>query len=144
MSHKWDYKNEWSPYTGTLFAIHVNLDIIMVKVNSSCKWNNVDVNSIQKKKNYDVETLSLCVNIAKQILYINIPFSELSQRNCKICISQWTGRVGTQLLTSALCFLSRWLNYDHLWNKHNVCLASSTGSLRGSNVIQYVEVFCKL
>lgn len=98
----------------------------------------------EKKKNYDVETLSLCVNIAKQILYINIPFSELSQRNCKICISQWTGRVGTQLLTSALCFLSRWLNYDHLWNKHNVCLASSTGSLRGSNVIQYVEVFCKL
>lgn len=44
-------------------AIHVNLDIIIVKVNSNCKWNNVDVNSIQKKKNQQIMKLKRCLSV---------------------------------------------------------------------------------
>lgn len=46
-------------------------------------------------KNDKVDTLSLCSNIKKQLLYTNTPFSELLHTYCKICITGWKENGGT-------------------------------------------------
>lgn len=101
------------------------------------------VNSIQKKQKLWSRHMFFTFYI-KNHFTCNTSITELSHKYCKICITRWNGVVGIQLLISALCFLIRWSDYAHLWNRHNhVSVASPIGLLRWLNVIKYVKVFCE-